>query len=87
MIAEGLSDDLTFTMQGFENYEVIPSQELGKQLKAYATLNPDIAELRAAQSCILASSYLEDVNSVFVYTEESFQALRRHCLQQADKSN
>jgi len=30
MIAEGLSDDLTFTFQGFENYEVIPSQELGK---------------------------------------------------------
>lgn len=87
LFAEGLSDELTFTIQGFENHEVVPNQELAKQLKAYATLNPDLEELKATQGLLLAAAHLPDIATLFVYTLESMHNLRGHIMECSDKKN
>lgn len=87
LFAEGLSDDLTFTIQGFENHEVVPNQELAKQLKAYATLNPDLDELKATQGLLLSAAYLPQIETLFVYTLDSMALLRQHILECSDKKH
>jgi len=67
ILYEGLSEDLTITVQGFSNYEAIPNLQLQRQLRSYTAPNPDVEDLRQYQAILMACSLMPEIGTMFVY--------------------